>query len=117
MSDEVAVSSLDDLRWNADGLIPVIAQDESSGDVLMMAWMNRESLERTVEEGRMVYWSRSRGELWRKGDTSGHTQTWSDLRVDCDADVLLAKVHQEGAACHTGNRSCFYRKLPDSTGP
>jgi len=115
MSDEVAVTSLDDLRWNADGLIPVVAQDESNGDVLMMAWMNREALERTVEEGRMVYWSRSRSKLWRKGDTSGHTQTWSELRVDCDADVLLAKVHQEGAACATGNRSCFYRELPGSS--
>ena len=109
---EATVSSLDDLRWGDDGLIPCIAQDADNGDVLMMAWMNRESLERTVAEGRMVYWSRSRQELWRKGDTSGHTQTWTELRFDCDADVLLAKIHQEGAACHTGERSCFYRTLP-----
>jgi len=116
MSDEVPVLSLDDLRWNDDGLIPVIAQDEENGDVLMLAWMNRQALDRTVEEGRMVYWSRSRGELWRKGDTSGHTQTWSELHFDCDADVLLAKVHQEGSACATGNRSCFYRSLPGIQG-
>jgi len=109
---EATVSSLDDLRWNDDGLIPCIAQDADNGEVLMMAWMNRESLERTVAEGRMIYWSRSRQELWRKGDTSGHTQTWTELRFDCDADVLLAKIHQEGAACHTGERSCFYRTLP-----
>lgn len=111
MSD-TTVSGLDDLRWNDDGLIPCIAQDADNGEVLMMAWMNRDSLERTVEEGRMVYWSRSRQELWRKGDTSGHTQTWTEIRFDCDADVLLAKIRQEGAACHTGERSCFYRTLP-----
>ncbi|MCJ7832474.1 MAG: phosphoribosyl-AMP cyclohydrolase [Actinobacteria bacterium] len=111
MSD-TTVSGLDDLRWNDDGLIPCIAQDADNGQVLMMAWMNRDSLERTVEEGRMVYWSRSRQELWRKGDTSGHTQTWTEIRFDCDADVLLAKIRQEGAACHTGERSCFYRTLP-----
>ena len=111
MSD-VSVTTLDDLRWTEDGLIPCIAQDADNAQVLMMAWMNRESLARTVEEGRMVYWSRSRQELWRKGDTSGHTQTWTEIRYDCDADVLLAKVRQEGAACHTGERSCFYRTLP-----
>jgi len=109
---ETTVNSLDDLRWNDDGLIPCVAQDAENGEVLMMAWMNRESLERTIAEGRMVYWSRSRKELWRKGDTSGHAQTWVELRFDCDADVLLAKIHQEGAACHTGERSCFYRTLP-----
>lgn len=109
---ETTVNDLDDLRWSDDGLIPCIAQDADNGEVLMMAWMNRESLERTIAEGRMVYWSRSRQELWRKGDTSGHTQTWTELRFDCDADVLLAKIHQEGAACHTGERSCFYRTLP-----
>lgn len=111
MSD-VTVNALDDLRWTEDGLIPCIAQDAGNGEVLMMAWMNRESLQRTLEEGRMVYWSRSRAQLWRKGDTSGHVQTWTEIRYDCDADVLLAKVHQEGAACHTGERSCFYRTLP-----
>jgi len=111
MSD-VTVTTLDDLRFDGDGLIPCIAQDADNGDVLMMAWMNRESLERTIAEGRMVYWSRSRQELWRKGDTSGHTQVWTELRYDCDADVVLAKIHQEGAACHTGERSCFFRTLP-----
>lgn len=109
---EIAVSSLDDLRWSDDGLVPCVAQDADNGEVLMMAWMNREALERTLAEGRMVYWSRSRRELWRKGDTSGHAQTWTEIRFDCDADVLLAKVRQEGAACHTGERSCFYRTLP-----
>ena len=114
MSDDVTVATIEDLRWTADGLIPAIAQDADNGQVLMMAWMNRESLRRTLEEGRMVYWSRSRGELWRKGDTSGHTQEWTEILYDCDADVLLAKIRQEGAACHTGERSCFYRKLPGS---
>jgi phosphoribosyl-AMP cyclohydrolase len=102
---------LDALRFDDAGLIPVIAQDEASGEVLMMAWANREALERTLAEGRMVYWSRSRGELWRKGDTSGHEQHWRELRVDCDADVIVARVHQTGAACHTGERSCFFRIL------
>jgi len=111
MSD-VTVNGLEDLRWTEDGLIPCIAQDADNGEVLMMAWMNAESLQRTLDEGRMVYWSRSRGELWRKGDTSGHIQTWAEIRYDCDADVLLAKIRQEGAACHTGERSCFYRALP-----
>jgi len=105
--------SLDGLRWNEAGLVPVVVQDVDSGAVLMVAWANRESLERTLAEGRMVYWSRSRRELWRKGDTSGHVQHWEELLVDCDADVLLARVHQEGAACHTGERSCFHRRLGD----
>lgn len=103
--------SLDELRFDERGLIPVVVQDVENGDVLMMAWANRESLERTIAEGRMVYWSRSRDELWRKGDTSGHTQHWEELRADCDGDVLLARVRQEGAACHTGERSCFHRTL------
>ena len=103
--------SVDALRFDERGLIPVIVQDAENGDVLMLAWANRESLERTLAEGRMVYWSRSRQELWRKGDTSGHTQHWEELRVDCDEDVLLARVHQVGAACHTGERTCFYRGL------
>lgn len=102
---------LDDLRWNEAGLVPVVVQDAATGDVLMLAWANREALVRTLAEGRMVYWSRSRQELWRKGDTSGHVQHWEELRADCDADVLLARVHQEGAACHTGARSCFFRRL------
>jgi phosphoribosyl-AMP cyclohydrolase len=102
---------LDELAFDERGLIPVIAQDAANGDVLMLAWANREALERTLAEGRMVYWSRSRQELWRKGDTSGHTQHVEELRVDCDADVVLARVHQEGPACHTGERSCFFRSL------
>jgi len=102
---------LDALRWNETGLVPVVVQDVENSDVLMVAWANREALERTLDEGRMVYWSRSRRELWRKGDTSGHVQHWEELRVDCDADVILARVHQEGAACHTGERTCFFRSL------
>ena len=102
---------LDELIFDDRGLIPVIVQDVENGDVLMFAWSNRAALERTIEEKRMVYWSRSREELWRKGDTSGHVQHWEELRVDCDGDVLLALVHQEGAACHTGARSCFFRQL------
>ena len=102
---------LDGLLFDDNGLIPVIAQDVENGDVLMLAWANREALDRTLAEGRMVYWSRSRAELWRKGDTSGHTQHWEELRADCDGDVLLARVHQEGAACHTGERSCFHRTI------
>jgi phosphoribosyl-AMP cyclohydrolase len=107
---------LDELTFDERGLIPVITQDAENGQVLMMAWANREALERTLEEGRMVYWSRSRQELWRKGDTSGHVQHWEEIRVDCDADVLLARIHQEGAACHTGERSCFFRTLNDTPG-
>lgn len=103
--------ALDDLRYDERGLVTVVAQDADTDQVLMVAWANRAALEQTLEEGRMVYWSRSRSELWRKGDTSGHTQHWSDLSVDCDGDVVLAKVHQEGAACHTGERSCFFRPL------
>jgi phosphoribosyl-AMP cyclohydrolase len=104
--------SLDDVRFDERGLVPAIVQDADNGDVLMMAWMNRASLERTLEEGRTVFWSRSRGELWRKGETSGHVQHVVEIRVDCDADVLLVRAHQVGAACHTGERSCFHRSLP-----
>jgi phosphoribosyl-AMP cyclohydrolase len=96
-------------RFNADGLIAAIAQDASTGEVLMLAWMNDEALRLTVETGRAVYWSRSRGGLWRKGDTSGHEQHVVEIRVDCDQDAVLLKVQQTGAACHTGRRSCFYR--------
>ena len=102
---------LDSLTFDERGLVPVVVQDVTDGEVLMVAWANREALERTLAEGRMVYWSRSRRELWRKGDTSGHTQHWEELRVDCDGDVLLARVHQEGPACHTGERTCFHRRL------
>lgn len=103
---------LDDIQWNAEGLVPAIAQDATSGDLLMMAWMNTESLQLTAQEGQAVYWSRSRGRLWRKGETSGHQQVVREIRLDCDADVILLKVEQKGGmACHTGRRSCFYRKL------
>ena len=105
---------LDDIKWTEDGLVPAIAQDADSGDILMMAWMNRESLALTVQEGQAVYWSRSRGKLWRKGESSGHQQVLRDIRLDCDADVILLKVEQKGGiACHTGRRSCFYRTLKD----
>jgi phosphoribosyl-AMP cyclohydrolase len=108
---DTAPLDLDALAFDDRGLIPVVAQDAANGDVLMLAWANREALERTLAEGRMVYWSRSRGELWRKGDTSGNVQHLDELRVDCDADVVLARVHQSGPACHTGERSCFFRTL------
>ena len=105
---------LDAIRWTEDGLVPAIAQDAATGDILMMAWMNRESLRLTAEEGHAVYWSRSRGKLWRKGETSGHQQVIRDIRLDCDEDVILLKVEQKGGiACHTGRRSCFYRTLKD----
>ena len=105
---------LDAILWTEDGLVPAIAQDADTGDILMMAWMNRESLRLTAEEGHAVYWSRSRGKLWRKGETSGHQQVIRDIRLDCDEDVILLKVEQKGGiACHTGRRSCFYRTLKD----
>jgi phosphoribosyl-AMP cyclohydrolase len=103
---------LDEIRFDDKGLIPAIAQDASSGKVLMMAWMNRESLQLTAEKNEAVYWSRSRGRLWHKGEESGHTQTIVDIRFDCDEDVILLKVEQTGGiACHTGRESCFYRQL------
>jgi phosphoribosyl-AMP cyclohydrolase len=100
---------LDDVAFDDRGLVPAIVQDAENGDVLMMAWMNRESLERTIADGRTWFWSRSRQELWAKGETSGHVQHVEEIRVDCDADTLLVRVHQVGAACHTGERSCFFR--------
>lgn len=103
--------NLDEVSFDERGLIPVVVQDVENGDVLMVAWSNREALRRSLDEGRMSYWSRSRKELWRKGDTSGHVQHLEEIRVDCDADVVLARVHQEGAACHTGERTCFFRTL------
>ncbi|WP_027829775.1 phosphoribosyl-AMP cyclohydrolase [Marinobacter sp. HL-58] len=112
---ETTVSTPDwlkEIRWNAEGLVPAIAQDATTGDILMMAWMNAESLRLTAEEGQAVYWSRSRGKLWRKGETSGHQQVVTEIRLDCDEDVILLKVEQKGGiACHTGRRSCFYRRL------
>jgi len=105
---------LDQIAWNADGLVPAIAQDADSGRVLMLAWMNREALELSAREGRAVYWSRSRQALWRKGESSGHVQQLRDIRLDCDADALVLLVKQEGGiACHTGRESCFYRHLAD----
>ena len=101
---------LDAIKWDADGLIPAIAQDHKTQRVLMMAWMNRESLQLTVDEGHAIYWSRSRGKLWRKGEESGHVQKLHELRLDCDADVIILMVEQLGGiACHTGRHSCFYR--------
>ena len=104
---------LDQLRWDAQGLIPAIAQEQGSGDVLMLAWMNREALQKTAELGRAVYFSRSRNKLWFKGEESGHVQTVHEIRVDCDQDVILLRVtqtgHTPGLACHTGRHSCFYR--------
>ncbi len=103
--------ALDEIRFDDRGLVPAVVQDVENGDVLMMAWMNRTSLERTLEERRTVFWSRSRQELWRKGETSGHVQHVEEVRIDCDGDVLLVRVHQVGAACHTGERTCFFRRL------
>ncbi|TYB81580.1 phosphoribosyl-AMP cyclohydrolase [Maritimibacter fusiformis] len=96
------------LRYNEAGLVPVVAQDHRSGEVLMLAWMNRGAVERTLASGRVTYWSRSRQAYWVKGETSGHVQKLVELRVDCDADALLVLVEQEGPACHTNRRSCFY---------
>lgn len=107
---------LDEVHWDANGLIPAIAQDAASGDILMVAWMNREALALTVAEQRAIYWSRSRQKLWRKGEESGHIQQLRELRLDCDSDVIVLKVEQIGGlACHTGRRSCFFRVLRDGT--
>ena len=101
------------LKYDANGLIPCIAQDHESGDVLMMAWMNAEAVSQTLATGRVTYWSRSRAAFWVKGDTSGHVQHLVELRVDCDRDCLLVRVHQHGPACHTNRRSCFYTVVRD----
>ena len=101
------------LATDEKGLVPAIAQQHDSGEVLMMAWMNRESLAETIATGRVCYWSRSRGKLWRKGESSGQSQRLVELRIDCDGDTLLLRVEQTGVACHTGRRSCFYRALED----
>ena len=101
---------LDSIKWDADGLVPAIAQDHKTGRILMMAGMNREALQLTATEQRAIYWSRSRGKLWRKGEESGHVQKLHELRLDCDADVIILMVEQLGGiACHTGRESCFYR--------
>ena len=99
------------LAFDPDGLVPAIAQQHDTGEVLMMAWMNRAALAETLASGRVCYWSRSRGRLWRKGETSGQSQRLVELRLDCDGDTLLLRVDQTGVACHTGRRSCFYRSL------
>jgi phosphoribosyl-AMP cyclohydrolase len=103
---------LNKINWSEDGLVPAIAQDATTGDILMVAWMNREALKQTAEKGEAVYWSRSRKKLWHKGEESGHTQKVTEIRTDCDEDVILLKVEQVGGiACHTGRHSCFFHRL------
>jgi phosphoribosyl-AMP cyclohydrolase len=110
------INWLEQIAWNEQGLIPVIAQDAHTGVVLMFAWMNREALQLSVKEQRAVYWSRSRNRLWFKGEESGHIQYLKDIRLDCDNDVILLKVEQQGGvACHTGRESCFYQQLQQET--
>lgn len=104
-------ATLDSLKYNSDGLIPAIAQQFDTHEVLMMAWMNRESIAETLETGRVCYWSRSRNRFWRKGESSGQMQVLKEFRFDCDADTILLLVDQTGPACHTGRRSCFYNKV------
>ena len=102
---------LDEIKWNEAGLVPAIAQQHDTGKVLMVAWMNRQALQTTIEEGRAVYYSRSRKKLWRKGEESGHIQKLKELRIDCDGDVVLMQVEQVGGiACHTGRHACFYKR-------
>jgi phosphoribosyl-AMP cyclohydrolase len=108
----VSEAWLGKVNWNDEGLVPAIAQDAASGDILMVAWMNREALELTAERGEAVYWSRSRKKLWHKGEESGHVQKVKEIRLDCDEDAILLKVEQVGdIACHTGRRSCFFQRL------
>ncbi|MCH8184434.1 MAG: phosphoribosyl-AMP cyclohydrolase [Proteobacteria bacterium] len=102
---------LDEIKFDADGLVPAIAQQFDSGEVLMMAWMNAESIAETLRSGRVCYWSRSRQSLWRKGETSGQVQALKELRLDCDGDTILLHVDQTGVACHTGRRNCFFRAV------
>ena len=106
---------LDKLKYNEAGLIPAIAQQHDTGEVLMMAWMNRASIEETLQTGRVCYWSRSRQSFWRKGESSGQLQTLKTLRFDCDLDTILLSVEQKGAACHTGRRDCFFYKVDETT--
>ncbi len=114
MSDTPDLRELiDAVVFDADGLVPALAQQHDSGEVLMLAWMNRAALEETLSTGRVCYWSRSRRALWRKGERSGQTQRLVELRLDCDGDTLLLRVEQHGAACHTGQRSCFFRAVRD----
>jgi phosphoribosyl-AMP cyclohydrolase len=114
MSESANSHWLDQITWNDQGLVPAIAQDQDSHEILMVAWMNREALSLTVAEGRAVYWSRSRKKLWHKGEESGHVQIVSEIRLDCDSDVIILKIEQLGGiACHTGRRSCFFKVLKD----
>jgi len=111
MDSTVSNDWLDKVKWNADGLVPVIAQEASTGQVLMLAWMNRDALRATLESGEAVYWSRSRRKLWRKGEESGHVQKLREARLDCDEDAVLIRVEQIGGiACHTGRQNCFFRR-------
>jgi phosphoribosyl-AMP cyclohydrolase len=111
------VTWIDSVAWNADGLVPAVAQDAASGEVLMLAWMSREALARTAESGEATYWSRSRKALWRKGETSGHVQRVVEIRLDCDADSVLLRVEPVGGiACHTGRRRCFFNRLEGEGG-
>ena len=112
MSSDDFVASI---KFDTDGLVPAIAQQHDSGEVLMMAWMNTDSILETLETGRVCYWSRSRQSLWRKGESSGQVQVLKEMQIDCDGDTLLLKVDQTGVACHTGRRSCFYRAVRDGT--
>ncbi len=104
-------SFLDEVNWNSDGLVPVITLDAGSGRLLMQAWLNREALQTAIDEQRAIYWSRSRGKLWRKGEDSGHTQELVEVLLDCDSDAVCYRVNQAGVACHTGRESCFFRRL------
>ena len=108
---EAIERALDEIRFDRDGLVPAIAQQHDSGEILMLAWMNREAVRLTLAEGRACYWSRSRRALWRKGETSGQTQRLVELRIDCDGDTLLLLVDQAGVACHTGRRNCFFQAV------
>ena len=108
------MSFYEKLKFNSDGLIPAIIQEQSTGRVLMMAWMNKESVKKTLELGKTVFWSRSRQKYWVKGETSGHVQTVKDLSFDCDGDTLLIQVEQNGAACHEGYKSCFFRSVKNA---
>ena len=116
MSNTANPSFFENLKYNADGLIPAIVQHHESGRVLMMAWMNEASLRSTIETGKTHFWSRSRQKFWMKGESSGHTQTVKDIAFDCDGDTLLIQVDQVGAACHEGYQSCFFRSITDNQG-
>ena len=116
MTAPLEPAALEDVHFNEAGLVPAVAQAHDTGEVLMMAWMNRESLAETLRTGRACYWSRSRRAFWRKGDTSGHIQRVRECRLDCDGDTVLLLVEQTGPACHTGARSCFFRRLGEAEG-